>query len=99
MGFFSFLALAVIIYLLWRILDQQPDALFRLSEIQRDIAEIRRHIQKLEASEAAAPQATASATPPAETAARDDAPAVAAAPATPAAEAPSGPRSGSATPL
>lgn len=42
MGFLSFILLAAIAYLLWRISDQIPDILFRLSEIQRDIAEIRR---------------------------------------------------------
>ena len=42
MGFFSFIVLLAIAYLLWRISDQMPDILFRLSEIQRDIADIRR---------------------------------------------------------
>ncbi len=42
MGFFSFIVLLGIAYLLWRISDQMPDVLFRLSEIQRDIAELRR---------------------------------------------------------
>ena len=42
MGFLSFLLLVAIAYLLWRISDQMPDVLFRLSEIQRDIAELRR---------------------------------------------------------
>lgn len=42
MGFLSFILLLAIAYLLWRISDQVPDILFRLSEIQRDIAEIRR---------------------------------------------------------
>jgi hypothetical protein len=42
MGFFSFIVLLAIAYLLWRISDQMPDVLFRLSEIQRDIAELRR---------------------------------------------------------
>ncbi len=42
MGFFSFILLLAVTYLLWRISDQIPDILFRLSEIQRDIAEIRR---------------------------------------------------------
>lgn len=42
MGFFAFLLLAVIAYLIWRISDQLPDILFRLSEIQKDIAEINR---------------------------------------------------------
>ena len=42
MGFFAFLLLAVIAYLIWRISDQLPDILFRFSEIQKDIAEINR---------------------------------------------------------
>lgn len=42
MGFFSFLVLLAIAYLLWRITDQLPDLIFRMSEIQRDVAEIRR---------------------------------------------------------
>ena len=43
MTFLSFLVLLAIAYMLWRIMDQLPDVVFRLSEIQRDIAEIRRH--------------------------------------------------------
>lgn len=42
MGFFSFLVLLGIAYLLWRVTDQLPDLIFRLSEIQRDVAEVRR---------------------------------------------------------
>lgn len=42
MGFLSFIVLCVIAFLLWRISDQMPDVLFRLSEIQKDIAELRR---------------------------------------------------------
>jgi hypothetical protein len=42
MGFPSFIVLLGIAYLLWRVTDQLPDLIFRLSEIQRDIAEIRR---------------------------------------------------------
>ena len=42
MGFLSFVILVVIAYLLWRISDQLPDVLFRLGEIQRDVADIRR---------------------------------------------------------
>jgi len=42
MGVFSFLVLCVIAFLLWRISDQMPDILFRLSEIQKDLAEMRR---------------------------------------------------------
>ena len=42
MGVFSFLILCVIAFLLWRISDQMPDILFRLSEVQKDLAEMRR---------------------------------------------------------
>jgi len=42
MGFFSFVVLLGIAYLLWRVTDQLPDLIFRMSEIQRDVAEIRR---------------------------------------------------------
>jgi hypothetical protein len=42
MGFFSFLVLLAIAYLLWRVTDQLPDLIFRLSEVQRDVAELRR---------------------------------------------------------
>jgi len=44
MGFLSFLVLLVIAYLLWRVTDQLPDLVFRLSEVQRDVAELRRQI-------------------------------------------------------
>lgn len=44
MGLLSFIVLIGIAYLLWRITDQMPDLIFRLSEIQRDIAEIRRRL-------------------------------------------------------
>jgi hypothetical protein len=37
--------LLAIAYLLWRITDQLPDIIFRLSEIQRDVAELRRQEQ------------------------------------------------------
>lgn len=46
MSFLSFLILLGIAYMLWRIMDQLPDVVFRLSEIQRDIAEIRRNMQE-----------------------------------------------------
>ena len=42
MGVFSFLVLCVIAFFLWRISDQMPDVLFRLSEVQKDVAEISR---------------------------------------------------------
>ena len=38
MEFFSFIVLVLIAVLLWRIHSQIPDLIFRLSEIQRDIA-------------------------------------------------------------
>jgi hypothetical protein len=44
MGFFTFLVTLGIAYLVWRVTDQLPDLIFRLSEIQRDVAEIRRQI-------------------------------------------------------
>lgn len=56
MGFLSFVVLLGIAYLLWRVTDQLPDLIFRLSEIQRDIAEIRRR----QADEGAAPPASTS---------------------------------------
>ena len=54
-GFISFLLLVSIAYMLWRIMDQLPDVVFRLSEIQRDMAEIRRNMTPPEAP-AAAPE-------------------------------------------
>ncbi|NCF32725.1 MAG: hypothetical protein GWP50_04050 [Proteobacteria bacterium] len=42
MDFLSLIILVVIASLLWRISDQLPDVLFRLGEIQRDIADIRK---------------------------------------------------------
>jgi hypothetical protein len=42
MSFLSFLLLAGATYLIWRITDQLPDLVFRISEIQRDVAELRR---------------------------------------------------------
>lgn len=44
MGFLSFLVLLAIAYLIWRVTDQLPDLIFRLSEIQRDVADIRRRL-------------------------------------------------------
>ena len=50
MGFFSFLVLLAIAYLLWRVTDQLPDLIFRMSEIQRDVAELRRALASQEAT-------------------------------------------------
>jgi hypothetical protein len=55
MGFFSFIVLLAIAYLIWRVTDQLPDLIFRLSEIQRDVADIRRRLADADAgSESAA---------------------------------------------
>jgi hypothetical protein len=58
MSFLSFLLLAGATYLIWRITDQLPDLIFRISEIQRDVAELRRAIddsQERSASAASTP--------------------------------------------
>ena len=49
MGFLSLLVLIGIVYLLWRITDQLPDLIFRLSEIQRDVAAIARRTEEASA--------------------------------------------------
>lgn len=61
MGFLSFIVLLAIAYLVWRVTDQLPDLIFRLSEIQRDVAEIRRRLadQRPEADAPSGPGATA----------------------------------------
>ena len=51
MGFLSFALMLAIAYLLWRIGDQIPDILYRLSEIQRDIAELRRQGEPSESND------------------------------------------------
>lgn len=45
MTFLIFLAAVAIAYFAWRIVDQLPDLVYRLSEIQRDTAEIRRRLE------------------------------------------------------
>ena len=60
MSFLIFIAAVAVAYFAWRIVDQLPDILYRLSEIQRDVAELRRHL-------------TEDATPSAGNAAGDDA--------------------------
>ena len=44
-GFLVFLVASATAYFAWRIVDQLPDVLYRLSEIQRDVAELRRLAQ------------------------------------------------------
>jgi hypothetical protein len=68
MGFLSFLVLLGIAYLIWRVTDQLPDLIFRLSEVQRDVAEIRRRLT----DEPAAPAQPASSTEPASSAGESD---------------------------
>lgn len=60
MGFLSFIVLLGIAYLLWRVTDQLPDLIFRLSEIQRDIAEIRRRSSGESESASSTPTASSS---------------------------------------
>lgn len=42
MTFLILVAVVVIAYFAWRIVDQLPDIVYRLSEIQQDVAELRR---------------------------------------------------------
>ena len=42
MTFLILVAVIVIAYFAWRIVDQLPDIVYRLSEIQQDVAELRR---------------------------------------------------------
>lgn len=44
MTFLLLVALVAIAYFAWRILDQLPDIVYRLSEIQTDLAHVRRHL-------------------------------------------------------
>lgn len=57
MGFFSFIVLLAIAYLVWRVTDQLPDLIFRLSEIQRDVADLRRRLAEQESAAGPAPGA------------------------------------------
>lgn len=61
MEFLTFLVTIGVAYLIWRISDQLPDMIFRISEIQRDLAEIRRRL-----GESGASQSVRSDAPPAE---------------------------------
>ena len=62
MGFFSFLVLLSIAYLVWRVTDQLPDLIFRLSEIQRDVAELRRRLNEEQTADESPETAEAEAT-------------------------------------
>lgn len=63
MLFLSFIVLLVIAYLIWRVTDQLPDLIFRLSEIQRDIAEIRRRMADEENPSVSGPATSADESP------------------------------------
>jgi len=60
MGFLSFLMLLAIAYLIWRVTDQLPDLVFRLSEIQRDVADVRRRLAEGAANESSTTPTAAS---------------------------------------
>lgn len=64
MSFLSFLVLLGIAYLIWRVTDQMPDLIFRLSEVQRDVAEIRRRLADEGTTPAEAPASGRTATAP-----------------------------------
>ena len=60
MTFLIFLVALAIAYFAWRIVDQLPDLVYRLSEIQRDVAEVRRRLEgDAETGQPEAPQAPA----------------------------------------
>ncbi len=44
MTFLILVAVVVIAYFAWRVVDQLPDIVYRLSEIQQDVAELRRRL-------------------------------------------------------
>ena len=54
--FLIFIAAVAIAYFVWRIADQLPDILFRIAEIQRDVAEVRRKLTENTADAASAPE-------------------------------------------
>ncbi len=54
MSFLIFVAVVVVAYYAWRIVDQLPDIAYRLSEIQRDVADVRRRLEAVEEPEAVA---------------------------------------------
>lgn len=65
MSVLSFLLLAGATYLIWRITDQLPDLIFRISEIQRDVAELRRAMEDSRDSSPTAPTVPSSPDEPA----------------------------------
>lgn len=53
MSFLIFLATAATAYFAWRIVDRLPDILYRLTEIQRELADLREALGTTEATPAA----------------------------------------------
>ncbi|MYE11687.1 MAG: hypothetical protein F4X99_08485 [Gammaproteobacteria bacterium] len=45
MTFLILLGVIAIAYFAWRVSDQIPDVIYRLGEIQRDVAELRRAVE------------------------------------------------------
>ncbi len=51
MTFLILLGVIAIAYFAWRISDQLPDVIYRLGEVQRDVAEMRRAAEAAQSSE------------------------------------------------
>ncbi len=51
MTFLILLGVIAIAYFAWRISDQLPDVIYRLGEVQRDVAEMRRAAEAGQSSE------------------------------------------------
>lgn len=45
MTFLILLGVIAIAYFAWRVSDQLPDVIYRLGEVQRDVAELRRAVE------------------------------------------------------
>ncbi len=51
MTFLILLGVIAIAYFAWRVSDQLPDVIYRLGEVQRDVAEMRRAMEARQAAE------------------------------------------------
>lgn len=51
MTFLILLGVIAIAYFAWRVSDQLPDVIYRLGEVQRDVAELRRALEARQAPE------------------------------------------------
>lgn len=61
MTFLILVAVVAIAYFAWRVVDQLPDIVYRLSEIQRDVADLRRRAETGDPAGHASSQAESSA--------------------------------------